>query len=68
MLGFLVESSWRLCFNLCLPDVWSPVSDLKTGVFLGAFIWVGVLGGVLLRVVYDFGSRIWNGDIFFPLE
>ena len=38
------------------------------GVFVGVIIGAAVLGGVLLRVVYDFGNMVGDGAIFFSLR
>ena len=38
------------------------------GVFLGVFFGAAVLGGVLLRVVYDFGNMVGDGAIFLSLR
>ena len=38
------------------------------GVFVGVFFGAAVLGGVLLRVVYDFGNMVGDGAIFLSLH
>ena len=38
---------------------------LRVETFVDGFIWAGIFWVALLRVVFDFVSVVWKGDIFF---
>lgn len=52
-----------ICFGLVLPDLWGPLQRLG---FLCFFLWVGVMGLVILRVAETGGSLVDEQPVGIP--